>query len=200
MPSIQLLSETELDQLNYQMYGASMEIAKAYLASISAVIRSPITERELYTHLLISVRVHSPGSWSVSWCKKVPVMDTSQSKRAVEGLRKNARIPSGRYVTKELPRGYGDRYPNSTFKALPMEVRDIAIYYEGLLAKLRRAAKDNRAMKKAEFYCLERGAKALAGCTTSVERCRQVLAEVEAQGLRDLKPLTDMVRRSQELA
>ncbi|HAQ89259.1 MAG TPA: hypothetical protein DCR78_22860 [Pseudomonas sp.] len=200
MPSIQLLSETELDQLNYQMYGASMEIAKAYLASISAVIRSPITERELYTHLLISVRVHSPGSWSASWCKKVPVMDTPQSKRTVEGLRKNARIPSGRYVTRELPKGNGDRYPNSTFKALPIEVRDIAIYYEGLLAKLRRAAKDNRAMKKAEFYCLERGAKALAECTTSIERCRQVLADVEAQGLRDLKPLTNLVSRSQELA
>jgi hypothetical protein len=200
MPSIQLLSETELDQLNYQMYGASMEIAKAYLASISAVIRSQLTERELYTHLLIGVRVHSPGSWSASWCKKVPVMDTPQSKRTVEGLRKNARIPSGRYVTRELPKGNRDRYPNSTFKALPIEVRDIAIYYEGLLAKLRRAAKDNRAMKKAEFYCLERGAKALAKCTTSIERCRQVLADVEAQGLSDLKPLTDLVSRSQELA
>lgn len=200
MPKIQLLSETSLDLLYKQMYDASMLISKTYLESINAVIQSPLTERKLYTHLLISVRVHSPGSWTVSWCKKVPVQDTPQSKRVVAGLRKNAGTPSGRYITRELPKGKCDRYPNSTFKALPIEVRAIAIFYEGLLAKLRRAAKDNRAMKKAEFYCLERGAKALAECTTSVEQCRQVLADVEAQGLRDLKPLTALVSRNQEPA
>ncbi|MNG21607.1 hypothetical protein D3C84_1059970 [compost metagenome] len=79
-----------------------------------------------------------------------------------------------------------------------MEVRDIAIHYEGLLAKLRRAAHDNRAMKKAELYCKGRGAKAVAECNAALAELRQVLADLDSSGLRDLQPLTDLVSRVRE--
>lgn len=198
MSKVELTQETALDEQYAQMYEAAMSIAAAYLASISAVIRSPATERTLHTHLLISVRVRTPGSWTATWCKKVSVLETSESKRTVAGLRKNAQAAIGRYITRELPKGSRDRYPSSTFQALPVEVREIAIHYEGLLAKLRRAAQDNRALKKAESYCRDRGAKALAECNVAVTELRQVLADLESSGLRDLRPLTDLVSRGRE--
>ena len=198
MSQIELTRETALDEQYAQMHEAAMSIAAAYLASISAVIRSPATERTLHTHLLISVRVRTPGSWTATWCKKVSVLETSESKRTVAGLRKNARAPLGRYITRELPKGRRDRYPNSTFQALPVEVRDIAVHYEGLLAKLRRAAQDNRAIRKSELYCMARGAKAVAECNAAVTKLRQVMAVLESSGLRDLQPLTDMVSRGKK--
>lgn len=195
MGQIELVRETALDEQYAQMYQAAMLIAAAYLASISVVIRSPATERKLHTHLLISVRVRTPSSWTVTWCKKVSVQDTGKSQREVAGLRKNAKAPRGRYITKEIPKGPRDRYPNSTFSALPVEVRDIAIHYEALLAKLRRVAKGNRAMKKAEVYCLERGSKTLVECNATVSVIKQMLSELESSGLRDLRPLTDLINR-----
>ena len=198
MSQIELTRETALDEQYAQMHETAMSIAAAYLASISAVIRSPATERTLHTHLLISVRVRTPGSWTATWCKKVSVLETSESKRTVAGLRKNARAPLGRYITRELPKGRRDRYPNSTFQALPVEVRDIAIHYEELLAKLRRAAQDNRAIRKSELYCKERGAKAVAECNAAVTKLRQVMAVLESSGLCDLQPLTDMVSRGKK--
>lgn len=198
MGQIELTRESALDEQYAQMHETAMNIAAVYLVSISAVIRSPATERTLHTHLLISVRVRTPGSWTATWCKKVSVQETSESKRTVAGLRKNARAPIGRYITRELPKGSRDRYPNATFQALPVEVRDIAIHYEGLLAKLRRAAQDNRAMKKAELYCKGRGAKAVAECNAALAELRQVMAVLESSGLRDLQPLTDRVSRGKK--
>src|SRR5690606_29606404 len=103
-------------------------------------------------------------------------------------------------VTKELPKGARDRYPSTTFNALPVEVRGIAIYYEGYLAKLRTAAKGNRALKKAERYCMERGAKALAECNSSLAELRHVQTILEFSGLRDLQPLTDLLSCGQQPA
>ena len=128
----------------------------------------------------------------------MPVQETLKSQREVEGLRKNANYAPGRYVTRELPKGARDRYPNTTFNALPVEVRGIAIYYEGYLAKLRTAAKGNRALKKAGVYCMDRGAKALVECSSSLAELRHVQAALEYSGLRDLQPLADLLSRAQK--
>ncbi len=198
MSKVALARETALDEQYLEMYQTAMLLAQMYLQTISAVIHSPVTERELHTHLLISVRIRTPRSWTVTWCKKVPVQETLKSQREVEGLRKHAKYAPGRYVTRELPKGARDRYPNTTFNALPVEVRGIAIYYEGFLAKLRTAAKGNRALKKAERYCIDRGAKALAECSSSLAELRQVQAALEYSGLRDLQPLADLLSRPQK--
>lgn len=186
MSQTKLLRESELDVQYAQMYELAMRIAADYLRSIGAAIQ--LADRQLHTHLLISVRVRSSTCWTASWCKKVSVLDTDKSKREVAGLRKSLPAVQGRYITKELTKGAGDRYPNATFKALPMEVRKIAIYYESLLADLRRAAKDNRNMRKALSYCLARGEKAAVSCQAAVAEAEAAVMRFDVSG--DSEPLS----------
>jgi len=180
MSQATLLRESELDQQYARMYELAMRIASDYLRCIGIAIQQ--AERPLHTHVLISVRVRSSTSWTVSWCQKVSVLDTPKSKREVSGLRKNSATVQGRYITKELPKGAGNRYPNATFKVLPLEIRRIAIYYENLLAGLRRAAKDNRNMRKALLYCLARGEKAAATCQAAAAEVEHAVVLFDVSG------------------
>lgn len=189
-----LLRESELDEQYTRMYELAMRIASGYLMSIGVAIQQ--AERPLHTHVLISVRVRSSTSWTVSWCHKVSVLDTPKSKREVSGLRKNFATDKGRYITKELPKGAGNRYPNATFKVLPLEIRKIAIYYESLLADLRRAAKDNRNMRKALLYCLARGEKAVATCQASVAKVEHAVTLFDVSG--DLGLLNTLIGCSED--
>lgn len=180
MGQVTLLRESELDEQYARMYELAMRIASDYLRSIGAAIQQ--AERPLHTHVLISVRIRSSTSWTVSWCQKVSVLDTPKSKREVSGLRKNSATVQRRYITKELTKGAGNRYPNATFKVLPLEIRKIAIYYESLLAGLRRAAKDNRNMRKSLLYCLARGEKAAATCHANIVEVDRAVAKFYVSG------------------
>lgn len=180
MSQATLLRESELDEQYARMYELAMRIASDYLRSIGVAIQQ--AERPLHTHVLISVRVRSSTSWTVSWCQKVSVLDTPKSKREVSGLRKNSATVQRRYITKELTKGAGNRYPNATFKVLPLEIRKIAIYYESLLAGLRRAAKDNRNMRKSLLYCLARGEKAAATCHSNIVEVERAVEKFDVSG------------------
>jgi len=69
-----------------------------------------------------------------------------------------------------------------------MEVRKIAIYYESLLAELRRAAKDNRNMRKALSYCLARGEKTAVSCQAAVAEVEAAVMQFDVAG--DFGPLS----------
>ena len=189
MSQATLLRESELDEQYARMYELAMRIASDYLRSIGVAIQQ--AERPLHTHVLISVRVRSSTSWTVSWCHKVSVLDTPKSKREVSGLRKNLATAKGRYITRELPKGAGNRYPNATFKVLPLEIRKIAIYYESLLADLRRAGKDNRNMRKSLLYCLARGDKSVATCQAAVAEVEHAVTLFDVSG--DLGLLSTLI-------
>lgn len=193
MAKAELARETLLDRQYAEMHDIALRIAASYFESVVAAIGCKSVGRDLHVYLLITVRVRSSTSWTVTWSKKVSVRDTEASKAAVKALRGNAKAPSGRYVTREIPKGAYERYPNSVFKSLPVEVRPIAIYYESLLANLRKAAKRNRALRKMVNHSLAGMAKPMTECNAALEGVSEILKAAKESGSEvDFSPLTEL--------
>ncbi|MDX1296665.1 MAG: hypothetical protein R3260_00280 [Pseudomonas sp.] len=161
-----------LDEHYAELYKQAMNVAAAYLAHANwAIAHNP--DKKLHAHMLITVRVKTPGCWVAAWSKKIKVKDSDKALAAASKLRGGRAPKAGDCITKELPKGAGNTYPASTFTSLPTELRQIAIHYERLLGSIRKAGNDNRLQKRAMLYSLERSRKV-------IEECSGVLAAGEA--------------------
>jgi hypothetical protein len=166
-----LTIECPLDVAYEQLYMQARGVAAAYLEHANWVIKNT-TDKKLYTHLLISVRIKTPGCWVATWVKKVDIHDSEQSKAVARKLRRDAPTKPGRSATLELPKGRGTSYPASTFTSLPLEVRGIAIHYERLLSGLRKAANENRLAKRAATLAQNRSLRTASECAAALEATR----------------------------
>jgi len=155
-----LLIECDLD-LQYQaLYEAAMQVAASYLQLARAAALS--SETEIKVHFLISVRVRTPGSWSATWAKSIWVHDNPKSLAIAGKTRKGGNYKVGRSHMIDLPKGKSHAYPAKTFRSLPAEIRDIAIYHEDLLSELRKAGAENRLLRRSYGYNAERVAKVIS--------------------------------------
>lgn len=171
----QLTIECPLDVAYERLYQQAMAVAAAYLDHANWVIKNT-TDKKLYAHLLVSVRVKTPGCWVAAWVKKVDIHDSEQSKAVARKLRKGDPTKPGRSATLELPKGRGTTYPASTFTSLPLEVRGIAIHYERLLSGLRKAANENRLAKRAATFAQNKSLKTASECAAVLEASREFYA------------------------
>lgn len=167
-----LTIECPLDVAYEKLYLQARGVAAAYLEHANWVIKNT-ADKKLYTHLLISVRIKTPGCWVATWVKKVDIHDSEQSKAVARKLRKDDPTKPGRSATLELPKGRGTSYPASTFTSLPLEVRGIAIHYERLLSGLRKAANENRLAKRAATLAQNRSLRTASECATALEATRE---------------------------
>lgn len=156
-----------LDEQYQALYEMVLAVAEGYLAHANWLIARS-GDRDLHTHLLISVRIRTPGCWSATWAKKVDIKDTSLSRAVGAKLRPTGLATAGRSVTIDLPKGAGFSYKPSTFKSLPKEVREAAMHHERLLADLRKAAHENRALCRTMNNSIARSKKALEACEAAL--------------------------------
>ncbi len=67
-----------------------------------------------------------------------------------------------------MPKGEGFTYKAATFNSLPHEVRELAMHYERLLADLRKAAQENRSLRRTMTNTMNRAAKVIGQCEGSI--------------------------------
>lgn len=174
-----LLIECDLDRHYQALYEAAMDVAASYLQA--ARLAAGTSEGEIKVHFLISVRVRTPGSWSATWAKSIWVHDNPKSLAIADKTRKLGNFKVGRSHMVDLPKGKSHAYPAKTFRSLPTEIRDIAIYHESLLADLRKAAAENRVLRRSYAYNTERVSKVLAHTETAIKAVCAAAATFEAE-------------------
>lgn len=157
-----------LDEQYQALYDTAMAVAEAYLDHANGVIEQ-LKDRKLRTHMLISVRIKTPGCWVATWAKKVMVKDTKMAGVAVQKLRAKSKPVAGQGLTVDLPKGEGFSYKASTFNSLPRELREVALHYERLLADLRKAGQENRSLRRVVDNHNARTNKVLDQCNASLE-------------------------------
>jgi hypothetical protein len=160
-----------LDEQYQALYDMALSVAEAYLAHANSLIEQ-MHDRKLHTHMLISVRIKTPGCWTATWAKKVMVKDTKMSGVAVQKLRAKSKAVAGEVLTVDLPKGEGFSYKASTFNSLPRELREVALLYERLLADLRKAGQENRSLRRSLDYHAARTNKILGQCNASLDASR----------------------------
>lgn len=163
----QLRIEHPLDEQYQALYEMALAVAEAYLAHANWLIERSAT-RNLHTHLLISVRIRTPGSWSATWAKKVAIKDSERSRAVSAKLRPFGSAKTGRSVTIDMPKGDGYSYKASTFTSLPQEIREVAMHYERLLTDLRKAAHENRVLCRTMKTVEARTDKTLSACAAAI--------------------------------
>lgn len=156
-----------LDEQYQALYEAAMAVAAAYLEHANWLIER-IEGRKLRTHLMISVRVKTPTCWVATWIKKVNVKDTEKSRSVAKKLRPGSPVRIGQNLTAEMPKGEGFTYKAATFNCLPHEVREVAMHYERLLADLRKAAQENRSLRRTMTNTMNRATKVIGQCEGSI--------------------------------
>ncbi len=156
-----------LDEQYQALYEAAMAVAAAYLEHANWLIER-IEERKLRTHLMITVRIKTPTCWVATWTKKVDVKDTEKSRAVANKLRHGSSTKIGKSLTAELPKGAGFTYKAATFNSLPREIRELAMHYERLLADLRKAAQENRSLRRTMTNTMNRATKVIGQCEGSI--------------------------------
>jgi len=180
MSSKKLRIDHPLDEQYQALYETAMDVAAAYLEHMNWLI-ARIEGRKLRTHLMISVRVKTPTCWVATWTKKVVVKDTEKSRSVAKKLRPGAPIRIGQSLTAEMPKGEGFTYKAATFNCLPHEVRELAMHYERLLADLRKAAQENRSLRRTMANTMSRAMKVIKDCEGSISAA-ETLRQIDLPG------------------
>jgi len=182
MSTKKLRIDHPLDEQYQALYEAAMAVAAAYLEHANWLIER--TEgRKLRTHLMITVRIKTPTCWVAVWTKKIDVKDTERSRAVAKKLRAGAKATVGQSLTAEMPKGEGFTYKAATFNSLPREIRELAMHYERLLSDLRKAAQENRSLRRTMANTMIRAAKVISTCEGSISAAatlRQVELAVES--------------------
>ncbi|KSE06554.1 hypothetical protein CDC22_16245 [Pseudomonas aeruginosa] len=73
-----------------------------------------------------------------------------------------------------IPQGGKFRYHASTFRSLPVEIRNIALHHEELLAEIRKLAFENRQLKKSTYYAIARTRECIRATDDSLVAAREL--------------------------
>lgn len=165
--------ECPLDQQYADLYEAALRVSEAYVDRLNAAIASN-DGRALFTHLLISVRVTGPASWRANWVKKHFVRPTPASMKKTSKLRPSGGAEAGGNLGIALPQGGKFRYHASTFRSLPVEIRNIALRHEELLAEIRKLAFENRQLKKSTYYAIARSKDCIRATDDALDAAREL--------------------------
>jgi hypothetical protein len=170
--------ECPLDQQYADLYEAALRVSASYLERINAAIK--LNEgRRLFTHYLISVRITGPSSWRANWIKKNYVKDTEASQKKAKKLRPSKVAKAGETLGVAIPQGGKFQYAAATFRYMPIEIRNIALRHESLLADLRKQAFENRQLKKSTYYAIAR-TKEVISATDDAIKASDILSELNS--------------------
>ncbi len=172
--------ECPLDQQYADLYEAALRVSASYLERINTAIEMN-EGRGLFTHYMIAVRITGPASWRANWVKKNYVKDTESSKKKVKKLRPAKDLQAGQVLGVAIPQGGKFKYAASTFRYMPIEIRNIALRHESMLADLRKLAFENRQLKKSTYYAIARSKEAIRATDDAI-KASEIVSEITSSG------------------